>query len=187
MHWYVLLVILLLVFIWAAFTYNKLIALKRLSDEAFSGISVQLKRRNDLIPNLVEVVKGYTKHESTLLEELTRLRTQLGQRLNTAGVSPELVTDAGALAHSLERVLIAVENYPELKASEHFIALHKGLEEVEDALQMSRRYYNGTVRNYKIKLESFPSLIIAKLFSFEGREFFMLDEASAAQAPEVKL
>ena len=185
--------------LWGIWTYNRFILLRRLVDEAWSGIAVQLKRRHDLIPNLVETVKGYTAHERGLLEEVTRLRGEatagmraasepLGSRASAAlRGRAELAGLESSLGGALGRLLLHVENYPALRANENFIALQHSLADTEEHLQMARRYYNGTVRDYIIALESFPSLLIGKLFSFPHAAFFELENRAEGLAPEVSL
>ncbi len=175
------------IILWSIFTYNSFVGLLRLADEAWSGISIQLKRRNDLIPNLVETVKGYTAYEAGVLEEVTRLRADVLRELGANAASSNLAKADEALSQALGRVLVVAEAYPKLKAESNFLALQRGLAEVEDALQMSRRYYNGSVRNYKIKRESFPSLLIGKIFNFGDRPFFVLDNAVEAETPRIAM
>ncbi|CAK7039434.1 MAG: Protein LemA [Desulfovibrio sp.] len=174
------------VLLWVAVTYNKFISLRRKVDEAWSGISVQLKRRHDLIPNLVEVVKAYAVHESSLLEEVTKLRAAVSAMPhNTA--SDSLAKGEGEIGGAIGKLIFLSEAYPELKANENFIHLHEALYDAEEQLQMARRYYNGTVRRYMILYESFPSLFIAKLFSMPVREYFQLDSSAERLLPQVSL
>lgn len=169
-----------LVFFYGIVIYNRFISLGRLRDEAWSGILVQLKKRHDLVPNLVETVKGYAAHEKSLLEELAARRSMLG------GASPaELAKDESILSGLLGRVIALAEAYPDLKASSNFGALQNTLTEIEEAIQMARRYYNGSVRDYNILVESFPSLIVAAIFKFTPSSFFELDDPSEAAAPKV--
>lgn len=175
-----------LILIWGVVIYNRFISLRRHMDEAWSGIAVQLKRRHDLLPNLVESVKGYVKHEQGLLEELTRLRGASMAALQGAAPSAGLASSEGALGSALGRLFAVAEGYPALRASENFLSLQQSLQEIEDQLQMARRYYNGTVRSYTILLESFPSLIVAKLLSFGPAAFFELEDPAEAALPEVK-
>ena len=169
--------------IWSIFTYNLLIKCKNLVSEAWSGIDVQLKRRADLIPNLVEAVKGYKQFERKTLEEVTSLRAK--------SVSAEAVKDKvdseNAISRALKSIFAVAEAYPDLKASRSFLDLHKNLVEIEDQLQMARRYYNGAVRDYNILTQSFPSNLIAGACRFGNSEFFEIEYATERQAPEVKL
>ncbi len=148
--------------------YNGLIRLKILVDEAWSGIDVQLKRRYDLIPNLVETVKGYAKHEKSLFEKVTQLRSAA---MNAQGAEEKAKAE-NALSNSLKTVFALAENYPELKANENFMKLQDELSMIEDEIQAARRYYNGTVRDYNTKLLVFPVNIIAGMMKFTPRPFF---------------
>ena len=161
--------------------YNGLVRGRILVREAFSGIDVQLKRRHDLIPNLVSTVKGYAAHERGVLEEVTRLRAQAMGDLTVA----DKQRDENQLTGAIKSLLVVAERYPELKASAGFLDLQRQLVSVEDDLQKARRYYNGTVRDYNTQVESIPSNLVAGLFGFERAEFFelvSLDEAAVPQA-----
>ncbi len=167
----VLIGVLLVALAWAVWTYNRLIGLQNMRQEAWSGIDVQLKRRHDLIPNLVAAVKGYAAHERGLFEDIARLRSQ-----STAASSVQDKSKAeGALTASLKTLMAVAEAYPALKANENFLSLQKDLSAVEDEIQLARRYFNGTVRNYNILVESFPSLLIARLINAHKSEYFSLD------------
>ncbi len=172
--------LLLLVLAWAAWTYNRLVSLTNMMREAWSGIDVQLKRRHDLIPNLVEAVKGYVSHERVLLEDIARLRSQSVSSASIAGKA-EAET---ALSASLKTLFAVAEAYPELKANQNFLRLQQDLAALEDEIQMARRYYNGTVRNYNILVESFPSLVIARSMRAGKGEYFSAgtNERSAPSA-----
>ena len=162
--------------------YNTFIRRKNLAAEAWSGIDVQLKRRYDLIPNLIETVKGYMQHERGLLEEITGLRSK-------AMGAEDLKNKAqaeNALSSVLKSLFAVAESYPDLKASQNFIDLQKNLADIEDQLQLARRYYNGTVRDFNIIVESFPSNIIASVFGFKNLEFFEIEESSERAAPKIK-
>lgn len=152
--------------------YNGLVKLRVLVDEAWSGIDVQLKRRYDLIPNLVETVKGYAKHEKKLFEKVTSLRSSAMKAEN-----PE---EKGKLENELTgtlKTLFAVaENYPELKANENFIKLQDELSAIEEEVQSARRYYNGAVRDFNTKIQVFPNNLIAGMLGFKSREFFEAEE-----------
>ncbi len=176
---YIVLLLIALALIWAIMAYNGLISGRILADEAWSGISVQLKRRFDLIPNLVATVKGYAKHEADTLEKVIQAR-------NTAVYASPLDVTAqaqasAALSQNLKGVFALAENYPELKASQPFIELQTAMEEIEDHLQNSRRYYNATVRDYNTKCEQFPSSLIAGFFKFSVKTFFQLENPEEAQ------
>lgn len=169
--------------LWAVWTYNRLVRAGRLVDEAWSGIEVQLKRRHDLVPNLVETVKGYAAHEKSTLEELTALR---GKALGLPSApTKETVQIEGALGGALQRVLVLAENYPDLKAGTNFIALQHSLGIVEDDLQMARRYYNGTVREYTILRESVPSNVVSRLAGFAPKPFFELGGKAEARPADI--
>jgi len=161
--------------------YNRLVRGRYLVDEAWSGIDVQLKRRADLIPNLVEVVRGYAAHERQLLEELTRLR---GAALSLQRVS-EQAEVARQTRGALQQIFVAAEAYPDLKANQSYLSLHDELVAVEDQIQMARRYYNGTVRNQNILVESVPSNLVAGWFGFGLAEYFGIDDAADRQVPAV--
>lgn len=169
--------------VWTIWTYNRLIKARRVADEAWSGVDVQLKRRHDLIPTLVETVKGYAQHEKATLETLTALRGK-------AAGSPSIPSEAAArmedsIGNMLRQVLVLAENYPALRASENFISLQNSLESIENDLQMARRYYNGAVRDYSILRESVPSNLIARIFSFAPKPFFELNTPKEAELPTV--
>lgn len=165
------------------FTYNLFVRDKNLIKEAWSGIDVQLKRRHNLVPNLVESVKGYSQHEKNLLEEITRKRSE-ATRVESIKEKAPAESD---LSGVLKNLFIVAENYPDLKASQNFLDLQNQLVEIEDQLQFARRYYNGAVRNYNIRVESFPSNIIAGIFDFKQENFFEITLATEKSIPEVKL
>jgi LemA protein len=151
--------------------------------EAWSGIDVQLKRRHNLIPNLVTTVKGYSKHERNLFEDITEKRAKSTQVDNIKDKSAA-ETD---LSGMLKNLFAVVEDYPDLKANENFLDLQNQLTEIEDQIQLSRRYYNGTVRNYNIRVESFPNNIVAGIFKFKPEDFFEITFVTERKTPEVKL
>ena len=169
------------VLLWAVSTYNSLIKQKNLLKEAISGISVQQKRRYDLIPNLVNTVKGYSIHEKELLENVTRLRSTAMQASN-----PHQQGAEDSLSGTLKSLFAVAENYPDLKANEGFLSLQKELSAIENEMQLARRYFNGTARNFNTTVLSFPSSMIAQKFGFEEEEYFKLANEAEAQAPEVK-
>lgn len=152
--------------------YNALVKLGVKCDEGWSDIDTQLKRRYDLIPNLVETVKGYAKHEKELFENVTKARSTAMQAKDPA----EKAKAEGMLTETLKSLFAVAENYPELKANQNFLDLQNTLKEVEEHIQNSRRYYNGTVRDYNQKLKVFPNNIIAGMFNFKEREFFEISE-----------
>lgn len=183
MHEYIAIGLAGALLLWLAAAFNGLVRLRNMVREAWSGIDVQLKLRSTLIPNVVELVKGYAQHERVLLESIASLR-QKGLENIGVGKQGEISSE---MSKSLNVLFAVSENYPELKANESFAKLHAQLVEVEDNLQMARRYYNGTVRNMNIAVESFPTIIAAKIFGFRQSEFFALDDAAEAKAPEVRL
>jgi LemA protein len=158
--------------------YNSLVTLKVRVDEAWSDITVQLKRRLDLIPNLVETVKGYAKHESGVFTAVTEARANA---LNAKGVKETAAADS-QFEGALKSLFAVAEAYPDLKANQNFMELQQELVDTEDKIQASRRFYNGGVRDLNTKIQMFPSNIIAGMFGFKGREFFELGEAEQAQA-----
>ena len=162
--------------------YNKLVKYKNLMQEAWSGIDVFLKKRHDLVPNLVETVKGYATYEKVTLEEITRYRSEAMQAKN-----PEAqVASENRLGNALANLFVIVENYPNLKANTNFLRLQQQLTDLEHDLELSRRYYNGTVRINNIYVEKFPSNIIAGMFSFQKGVFFAVD-SSEKVVPQVSI
>lgn len=152
--------------------YNKLVTLKNMIEEAFSSIDIQLKRRYDLIPNLVETVKGYAKHESSTLENIIKLR-------NIAQTSENItdkIKNENMLTTALRSVFAIAENYPDLKANENFLSLQESLNEIENNIQAARRYYNAVVKDYNTMCETFPSVFIARMFHFTKKEFFTMED-----------
>lgn len=176
-----LLTLLAALLIAAVWIYNRLVRNRNLVNEAWAGIDVQLQKRADLVPNLVATVKGYTRHESSVLEEVTSIRGGSQQAVG------ERARQETALSRSLGRLLALAEDYPDLKASDGFQQLHASLVEIEDHLQYARRYYNGAVRNNNNLVESFPSNIVAGVFRFAQAEFFEIELASQRTAPDVAL
>lgn len=168
--------------IWAIAVYNTLIKKRNLTQEAWSGIDVQLKRRYSLIPNLIESVKGYMGHESKLLNQLTELR---GKSMNAKTVEEKSKAE-GELSKSLVNLFAIAENYPNLKANENFIHLQQELSKCEDELQLARRYYNGAARDMNISVESFPSNLLAGMFGFTKSAYFEIENAAERETPQVK-
>jgi len=161
--------------------YNTLIKRKNLVQEGWSGIDVQLKKRSNLIPNLIETVKGYMSHERGVLEKVTELRSQCMQATDIK----QREQSENMLTGALRQLFALSENYPDLKASQNFIDLQESLTKVEDDIQLARRYYNGTVRDFNITVQSFPSNIVAKLFKFETAEFFEIENPEEKEVPKV--
>ena len=173
--------IILLVLIWGVITYNSFVSLNNRAKNAWADIEVQLKRRHDLIPNLVSTVKGYAGHEKTVFENVTRARAEA-----TKGTTPrERAEGENMLTRAIRQLFAVAENYPELKANENFLSLQSSLNAIESAIQNARRYYNAVVRDFNIKLESFPSRIIGKLFGFKEIDFFELEEEGEGEVPKV--
>lgn len=175
------LVVVLGLFLWI--TYNGLVKLKIRVDEAWSDITVQLKRRLDLIPNLVNSVKGYAKHESDVFEKVTEARANA---LNAQGVK-ETAAAENQFEGALKSLFAVAESYPDLKANENFIQLQQELVDTEDKIQASRRFYNGGVRDLNTKIQIFPNNIFAGMLGFKQREFFEVEDMAAVEKPvEVK-
>ena len=162
--------------------YNGLVQLRVRCDNSWSDIDVQLKRRHDLIPNLVETVKGYATHERGTFENVARYRSAAMAATSAA----DRAQAEGQLTQALRGLLAVAENYPELKANTQFQSLQNSLSELEDSLQNSRRYYNAVVRDLNTKIQSFPSNIIAGMFNFQQRQFFEIADATERAVPSVK-
>jgi LemA protein len=179
---YVIVGVVVLLAVWAVFVYNHLVRLGNEAKRGWSNIDVQLKRRTDLIPNLVEAVKGYAAHERAVFEEVTAARTAMQQ-----ATGPAQAGEANKQATAAIGRLFAVsEAYPQLRASENFQKLQDELTDTEDKVAAARRYYNQTVYQYNSRLQSFPDLLIARLGGFREREFFELDQPADAQPPSVE-
>ena len=163
------------------YAYNTLVKNKNLKDEGWSGIDVQLKRRADLIPNLIETVKGYASHEDKLFRDIADLRA----KSIAGGTVAEQSAVGQAMTAALGRLFAIAEAYPELKADANFRDLQDKLAAVEDEIQLSRRYYNGAVRNLNTMIESFPTNFIADYFKFEKAEFFEIGDPAAREVPKV--
>ncbi len=177
---WILVGILALGLVWVIAAYNGLVSLKNRTDEAWSDIDVQLKRRYDLIPNLVETVKGYAKHEKQVFEEVTKARTAaMG-----AGTLHDKAAKENMLTDALKSVFAIAENYPDLKASQNFLSLQGELTDTEDKIEAARRFYNGNVRDFNTQLQTFPTNMIAQNLGFKSREFF---EAGAGEREAVKV
>ena len=168
----IILIILGVIVFWVVLVYNSLITLRNRTKEAWSDIDIQLKRRYDLIPNLVETVKGYATHERELFEKVTQART--------AAMGAKSVQEKGRaenmLSGTLKTLFAVAENYPQLKASENFAKLQDELSDTENKIQSARRFYNGNARDFNIKQEVFPANLIAKNFGFKKAEFFEIEE-----------
>ena len=180
---FILLGIIGFVLLFVIATYNGLVRARVNTEEAWSGIDVQLKRRYDLIPNLVEVVKGYATHEKDVLTKVTEARSNA---MNAQSVTEK----AGAenmLAGALKSLFAVAENYPDLKANTNFLKLQEELAVIEDAIQGSRRMFNSAVKSLNIKVETFPSNIIANMFGFKKKEFFEITDVAQRENVQVKL
>lgn len=164
--------------------YNGLVKKRQMVEEGWSGIDVQLKRRTDLIPNLLETVKGYMTHERETLEAVTNARAAATAVAN--GTPEQRAAAEGQLSSALGRLIATAEAYPDLKANTTFLEFQAALQTVEDEIQMSRRYYNGAVRNLNIQVESFPSNFVANAFKFIKAQYFELENEADRQVPSVK-
>ena len=179
-----LVVLVLLPLIWAIANYNVLVRLRQHCRESWSGIDTELRRRYDLIPNLVETVKGYAAHERETLEAVTEARNRA---LASEGSPKSQARDENALVGTLKTLFAVSENYPELKASENFLALQTELANTEDRIQAARRFYNANVRDINTRVEVFPSNIIAGMFGFAQEDYFEIESAGIRIPPKVNL
>ena len=178
----ILIVVIAAVVLWLISIYNSLIRLKNRVDEAWSDIDVQLKRRYDLIPNLVETVKGYASHEKELFIKVTEARSRAMQ----AGSLHDKAEAENMLSDTLKSLFAVAENYPQLRASENFAKLQDELSDTENKIQAARRFYNGMVRDFNTKVQVFPNNLIAGILSFKSREFFEIEEAKEKENVQVK-
>ena len=176
---FILLGIVVLAVLYVIVTYNALVSLKTRAEEAWSDIQVQMKRRYDLIPNLVETVKGYMKHEAGTLEAVVEARSRA--MADTGGPMHQAETE-GMLQQALKNLFALAENYPDLKANQNFLQLQADITDTENRINMSRRFYNGSIRDLNVKIDQFPSNLVAQQFNFGKGEFFELDEAEASAA-----
>ncbi|MBI5399506.1 LemA family protein [Candidatus Saganbacteria bacterium] len=181
MSLWILLAIVVLVLLWVMATYNGLIILRTRVEEAWADIEVQLKRRYDLIPNLVSTVKGYATHEKEIFENVTKARAAA---MGATGLADKAQAE-NMLSQTLKSLFAVAENYPQLKANENFLQLQKDLTDTEDKVQYSRRFYNGNVRDLNIKIQTFPANLIAGPFAFKLRQMFEA-EAAARETPKVQ-
>ena len=165
--------------------YNRLVKARQMVKEGWSGIDVQLKKRSNLIPNLVSAVKGYMKHERDLLEKITEMRARAAAMSDASPEQRSAVEQE--ISSLLGRIFVAVENYPDLKANQNILDLQRQLAAIEHDIQMARRYYNGAVRDNNVLVESFPSNLIANFFRFNKAEYFELEDETARQVPKVDL
>ena len=177
---FVLLALIALVVLWAISIYNRLIRMYNLKNEAWSGIDVQLKRRFDLVPNLIEAVKGYAAHEKEVFMRVTEARAAVSRSQTVA----ERAEAENMLTGALKSLFAVAENYPTLQASTNFLQLQEQLASLENDIQMSRRYYNGAARDYNIAIATFPAVLIARRFGYEKADYFEAAEEERA-APKV--
>ena len=174
-------IVVLLPLLYVVLTYNTLVTLRNYIRDAWGNIDTELKRRYDLIPNLVATVKGYAAHEREIFERITQLRAQC---MASRGTVRQQATDEIALVGALQQLLGVVENYPRLKADQNFLKLQKELVNTEDRIQAARRFFNGNVRDYRNKCETFPSSIIAGAFGFQPEDYFSVSP-SVREVPDV--
>ena len=181
----IIILVLAVVILWVIFAYNRLVALVNQAKEAWADIQVQLKRRYDLIPNLVETVKGYAGHEASIFENVTRARaTAMGASSST----PETQAKAeNMLTGALKSLFAVSEAYPDLKANSNFVELQRELSDTENKIQAARRFYNGVVQELQNAIEMFPSNLVGSMFGFKTREFFELGEGEQAAREPVKV
>jgi LemA protein len=173
-----ILIIVVIIVLWLVFSYNGLVQTRNRAQEAFSDINVQLKRRYDLIPNLIETVKGYAAHEAGVFEAVTAARSQAMQATGAAKAGAE-----DQLSGALKSLFAVSENYPDLKANQNFLSLQNELTDTEDKIQAARRFYNGQVRDLNIKIQTFPTNIFAGMFGFKTMDFFGGDLTDAEKQP----
>ncbi|MDO8593027.1 MAG: LemA family protein [bacterium] len=179
--WIVLAIIVVIIFAVIAM-YNSLVRLKVRVEEAWSDIDVQLKRRYDLIPNLVETVKGYAAHERETFDAVIKARNQAMQ----AGTAEDKAQAENALSQTLKSIFALAEAYPDLKANQNFLELQRELTDTEDKIQAARRFYNGNVRDFNTKLQVFPTNVMAGMLGFKAREFFGIEDEKEKEAVQVK-
>ncbi|PIY93263.1 MAG: hypothetical protein COY69_02610 [Candidatus Magasanikbacteria bacterium CG_4_10_14_0_8_um_filter_32_14] len=183
---YVILALVVLVILWMIGVYNGLITLRNRTKEAWSDIDVQLKRRHDLIPNLIESVKGYMIHEKTLLENVTKFRAD-AMSAQVAGDTQAMAVAENKLGGLMRDIKVAMEAYPDLKANQNVMQLMDELSDTENKIQASRRFYNGQVRDFNTKMEVFPSNMIAGMLKFEKFNFFEIEDATEKENVKVDL
>lgn len=170
--------------LWVLLNYNALVRLRNHCKESWSNVDTELKRRYELIPNLVEAVKGYAKHERGVLEAVVQARSRA---LASTGSPDAQARDENALVGSLKQLLAVAEGYPDLKASENFLQLQKELANTEDRIQAARRFYNANVRDLNTRIEVFPSNLIAGSFGFSQQEYFQIESLELREPPQVQL
>src|SRR5688572_31004402 len=179
-----ILIVLGVIVLWAVYAFNRFVTLRNRAEEAWADIEVQLKRRYDLIPNLVNTVKGYATHESSAFENVTKARTLA---MGASGPTEAHAQAENMLTGALKSIFALAEAYPDLKANQNFLALQNELSDTENKIQAARRFYNSNVRDLNTGIESFPGNVVAGMFGFKKKEFFDLADNDAAQNPvEVK-
>ena len=181
---YIVIAVLVVVVLWAIFAFNHLVRMVQRAKEDWADIDVQLKRRYDLIPNLVETVKGYAAHEKSVFENVTAARTAamgVGTSIAQKGAAENMLSGA------LKSLFAVAEAYPDLKANQNFLDLQRQIADTEDKIQAARRFYNGNVRDLNTAMQVFPGSVIASMFHFEQREYFQLDPADTAAREPVKV
>ncbi|MBI4280736.1 LemA family protein [Candidatus Uhrbacteria bacterium] len=179
---WIIIAVVVLVLLWLIGAYNSLVSRRRRVDEAWADIDTQLKRRYDLIPNLMETIRGYAKHEAGIFERVTKARSEA---MSAQGPAEHGRTE-NMLTETLKSLFAVAENYPDLKASANFIQMQDELSDTENKIQAARRFYNGNVRDYNTVTEQFPTNLVAGPFGFKERQFFELTEESEREAPKVK-
>ena len=182
----ILIAVVAVLIFWVIAAYNGLVTLRNRSEEAVSDIDVQLKRRYDLIPNLVETVKGYASHESGTLEKVIAARNTAMQTHDSSASMADKLKAENALSGTLKSIFALSEAYPDLKANQNFMKLQDELSDTENKIQASRRFYNGNVRELNTRIQQFPTNIIAKMFGFVNREFFEVTDAAQRENVQVK-
>ncbi|GIG54006.1 LemA family protein [Demequina activiva] len=185
MEWFfvALAIIIVIVILWAIAQYNRLITLRNLVQEAWRQIDVELQRRHDLIPNLVETVKGYAKHERETLEAVIQARSVA---VEPGSSHAQQAKQENVLSQALGRLFALAENYPDLKANQNFLELQRELADTEDRLAASRRIYNANVRSMNTKVETFPTSVVAGMFSITREDYFEVQDAAVRQTPNVQ-
>lgn len=173
-----------LVLVWAIFTYNRFVTLRNRAKEAFSDIDVQLRRRYNLIPNLVEAVKGYAAHEKGVFEQVTKARAN-ALSAEQSGKVKDMAGAENMLTGALKSLFAVAENYPQLQASQNFMELQRELRDAEDKIQASRRFFNSNVMRLNTMAESFPASLVARIFSIKKEEFFEIEEEAERAVPKV--
>lgn len=179
---YIIFAIVALIILWVIFAYNSLVTLQNRCEEAWADIDVQLKRRHNLIPNLVETAKAYASHEKDVFQNVTEARSKAVEAGDVKGQKQA----ENQLTDALKSLFAVSEDYPKLQASENFLELQKELRDTEDKIQAARRFYNNNVKELNIKTEKFPSNIIASLFGFEQKELFEVESLSEKETPELQ-